>query len=133
MLRADWEAVTPMTGPGLAPALAGLLPVDAGVMGAGAGVARFLLEVGKAGVDGAPDHRVDFGQQAAPVLVAFVVPGLAGQAGVLAEGGVEDRDRLRQRQGQVEVQGALPGLPRGFQAEFSLAFRGGVRFGGQRP
>ena len=64
--------------------------------------------------------------------VAFCVAGLAGQAGVLAEGGVEDRDALGQRQGQVEEQRALPGLPDGFGAELALALGGGVRLGGQQ-
>ena len=61
-----------------------------------------------------------------------VVSGLAGQAGVLAEGGVEDRDRLGQRQGQVEEQGALAGLLDGLGAEFALALGGRVRLGGQQ-
>ena len=61
-----------------------------------------------------------------------VVSGLAGQAGVLAEGGVEDRDRLGQRDRQVEEQGALPGLLGGFGPQFALAFGGGVRLGGQQ-
>ena len=61
-----------------------------------------------------------------------MVSGLAGQAGVLAEGGVEDRDRLGQGQGQVEEQGALAGLPDGLGAQFAFALGGGVRFGGQQ-
>ena len=72
--------------------LAGFAAVDAGVVGAGAGVAGLTLEVAEPGVDGLVDHVVDFSDQGGPVLVAFVVSGLAGQAGVLAEGGVEDRD-----------------------------------------
>jgi len=80
---------------GLVP-LAGLAAVHPGVVGAGAGVAGLALEVAEAGVDGLPDHVVDLGDQGGPVLVAFVVVGLARQAGVLAQGGVEDRDRFRQ-------------------------------------
>jgi hypothetical protein len=60
-----------------------------------------------------------------------VVCGLAGQAGVLAEGGVEDRDGFGEREGQVEEQGALAGSVDGFGAEFAFAFGGGVRLGGQ--
>jgi hypothetical protein len=101
-------------------------------VGAGAGVAGLLLEVGEAGVDGLPDHRVDLGDQTGPVSVALCVADLAGQAGVLAEGGVEDRDRLRQRDRQVEEERALTGLAGGLQAEFALAFGGCVRFGGQQ-
>ena len=83
---------------GLVP-LAGLPAVHPGVVGAGAGVAGLALEVAEPGVHGLPDHVVDLADQGGPVLVAVVVAGLAGQAGVLAEGGVEDRDRLGQRHG----------------------------------
>jgi hypothetical protein len=65
-------------------------------VGAGSRVAGFALEVAEPGVDGLPDHRVDFFDQGRPVLVAVVVAGLAGQAGVLAQRGVEDRDALGQ-------------------------------------
>ena len=61
------------------------------------------------------------------------VTGLAGQPGVLPEGGVEDRDRLGQRDRQVEEQRALPGLPGGFDPQLVPAFGGGVRLGGQQP
>jgi hypothetical protein len=81
-------------------------------------------------MDGLPDHRVDFFYQGRPVLVAVMVVGLAGQAGVLAEGGVENRDALGQGQCQVEEQGALAGSRGGFDPQFALAVRGGVRFGG---
>src|ERR1039457_6115094 len=116
---------------GLVP-LAGFAAVDAGVVGSGAGVAGFALEVAEARLDGLVDHVVDFGDQGGPVLVAFFVSGLAGQAGVLAEGGVEDRDGLGQGEGQVEEQGALAGLLDGLGAEFALAFGGGMRLGGQQ-
>ena len=112
--------------------LAGLPAVDAGAVGAGAGVAGFALEVAEPGVDGLPDHVVDLADQGGPVLVAVLVAGLAGQAGVLAEGGVEDRDGLGQRDGQVEEQRALPGLLDGLGPQFALAFGGGVRLGGQQ-
>jgi hypothetical protein len=112
--------------------LAGFPAVDPGVVGAGAGVAGLALEVCEPGVDGLPDHVVDLGDQPGPVGVALLVSGLAGQAGVLAQGGVEDRDRLGQRQGQVEEQRALPGLLGGLGAEFAFAFGGGVRLGGQQ-
>ena len=111
--------------------LAGLPAVDPGAVGAGAGVARLALEVAEPGVHGLPDHLVDLGDQGGPVRVAVLVSGLAGQAGVLAEGGVEDRDRLGQRQGQVEEQRALSGLLDGLGAELALAFGGGVRLGRQ--
>ena len=45
---------------------------------------------------------------------------------------MEDRDRLGQRQGQVEEQRALPGLLDGLGPQFALAFGGGVRLGGQQ-
>ena len=93
----------------------------------------FALEVAEPGVHGLPDHGVDLGDQGGPVPIPVCVAGLAGQAGVLPEGGVEDRDRLGQRQGQVEEQRALPGLLDGLGAQFALAFGGGVRLGGQQP
>ena len=68
--------------------------------------------------------------QGRPVLIAVVVSGLAGQAGVLAQGGVEQGDALGQGQGQVEEQGTLAGLPSGFDPQLALAARGGMRFGG---
>jgi len=97
----------------------------------GAGVTGLLLEVAEPRPDGLPDHVIDLGHQGGPVPVTVLVAGLAGQAGVLAEGGVEDRDRLRQRDRQVEKQRALPGLADGFGPQFALAFGGGVRFGCQ--
>ena len=116
---------------GLVP-LAGLPAVDPRAVGAGAGVAGLALEVAEPGVHGLPDHVVDLGDQGGPVRIAVLVAGLAGQAGVLAEGGVEDRDRLGQRQGQVEEQRALPGLLDGLGAQLALALGGGVRLGGQQ-
>jgi len=112
--------------------LAGLPAVCPGGVGAGAGVPGLLLEVGEPGVDGGPDHVVDLGDQGGPVLITVFVAGLAGQAGVLAEGGVEDRDGLGQRDRQVEEQRALPGLPGGFDPQLMLAPGGGVRLGGQQ-
>src|SRR6185369_1708129 len=101
-------------------------------VGTGAGVAGLLLEVAEPGVHSSPDHVIDLGDQAGPVRIAFVVSCLAGQAGVLPQGGVEDRDALGERQGQVEVQGTLAGLAGGLGAELALAFGGGVRLGGEQ-
>ena len=70
--------------------------------------------------------------RAVQYCVAFFVSCLAGQAGVLAQGGVEDRDGLGQGQGQVEEQGALAGLPDGLGAQLALTLGGGVRLGGQQ-
>jgi hypothetical protein len=44
---------------------------------------------------------------------------------------VEERDRLGQRDRQVEEERTLPGLLDGLGAEFAFAFGGGVRLGGQ--
>ena len=79
--------------------LAGLPAVHPGVVRPGAGVAGLPLEVPESGVHGLPDHVVDLCDEGRPVLIAVLVSCLAGQAGVLAEGGVEDRDGLGQRQG----------------------------------
>jgi hypothetical protein len=106
--------------------------VDSRIVGAGTGVPGFALEVAEPGVDGLPDHVVDLADQGGPVLVAVVVAGLAGQAGVLTQGGMEDRDRFGQGDGQVEEQRALPGFPDGLGAELALAFGGGVRLADQQ-
>ena len=116
---------------GLVP-LTGLLAIDPGVVGAGAGVAGLALEVAEPGVDGLPDHVIDLGDHGGPVLVAFLVAGPAGQAGVLTEGGVEDRDRFRQRDGQVEEQGALARLLDSLGTQLALALGGRVRLGRQQ-
>jgi hypothetical protein len=50
----------------------------------------------------------------------------------LPEGGVEDRDALGQRDGQIEEQRALPGLLDGLGPEFAFALGGGVWLGGQQ-
>jgi hypothetical protein len=101
-------------------------------VGAGPGVPGLALEVAEPGVHGLPDHVVDLGDQGGPVGVAVFVACLAGEASVLAEGGVEDRDGFGQRDGQVEEQRTLPGLLGGFDAQFAAAFGGGVRLGGQQ-
>jgi hypothetical protein len=115
----------------LAP-LAGLAPVDPLAVRARPGVASFPLEVLEADADGLPDHGVDFLDQGGPVTVPVRVALLAGQAGVLAERGVEDGDRLRQRQGEVEEERALAGLAGGPQAQLTLAVGSGARFGCQQ-
>jgi hypothetical protein len=83
-------------------------------------------------VHGLPDHLVDLGDQAGPVRIAVVVAGLAGQAGILAEGGVEDRDRLGQRNRQVKEQRALPGPADRLDPELALALGRSMRLGGQQ-
>ena len=113
--------------------LARFAAVDAGAVRAGAGVAGLALEVAEPGPDGLPDHVVDLADQGGPVRVAVAVAGLAGQAGVLPEGGVEDRDALGQRDRQVEEEGALPGPADSLGPQLALAFGGGVRLGGQQP
>ena len=116
---------------GLVP-LAGLPAVHPGVVRAGPGVAGLPLEVAEPGVHGLPDHVIDLADQGGPVFIALLVACLAGQPGVLPEGGVEDRDGLGQRDRQVEEKRALPGLPGGFDPQFVLASGGSVRFGGQQ-
>jgi hypothetical protein len=83
-------------------------------------------------VHGLPDHVIDLGDQGRPVLVSLLISCFAGQAGVLAEGGVEDRDRLGQRQGQVEEQRARARLAGRLGPQLTLALGGGVRLGGQQ-
>jgi hypothetical protein len=87
----------------------------------------------KADPDGLPDHVIDLGDQAGPILVAVLVARLPGQADVLAEGGMEDRNGLRERDRQVEEKRALPGLPGGLNAQLVPTFGGGMRLGGQQP
>jgi hypothetical protein len=74
--------------------LAGLPAVYPTGVGAGAGVARLGLEVPEPGMDGLPDHGIDLGDQPLPALLPRAVAGHMSQAGVLAEGGVKDRDRF---------------------------------------
>jgi hypothetical protein len=112
--------------------LAGLPAMDPCVVGAGTGVARLPLEVFEAGVHGFTDHVVDLANQGGPVLTAVVVAGLAGQPDILAQGGVEDRDRLGERNRQVEEERALPGLSDRFGPQLAHAFGGGVRLGCQQ-
>jgi hypothetical protein len=78
------------------------------------------------------DHVVDLGYQGGPVALAVGVASYAGQAGVLTQGGVEDRDRLRQGQGQVKEQRALAGLAGRPGAELPFPFWGGLWLGGQQ-
>ena len=115
----------------LAP-LTGLPAVHPPAVGAGAGVPGLALKVAEPGVHGLPDHVIDLADQGGPVRVAVTVAGLAGQAGVLAQGGVEDRDALGQRQGQIEEQRALPSLPDRLGPQLALALGGRVRLGGQQ-
>jgi hypothetical protein len=110
--------------------LAGLPAVDPGVVGTGAGVPGFALEVGEPGVHGLPDHLVGLGDQRGPVLVAVGVASLAGQPRVLPQARVEDRDR--QRDGQVEEQRALPCLAGGLEAQVTAPLGGSVRLGSQQ-
>ena len=112
--------------------LAGLPVVDPGAVGAGAGVAGLALEVTEPGVHRLPDHLIDLADQGGPVRVAVFISCLAGQAGVLAEGGVEDRDRLGQRNRQVEEQRALAGLLDGLGPELPFSLSGGVQLAGQQ-
>jgi hypothetical protein len=112
--------------------LTGLPPVHPRAVRPGTGVTRLPLEIAEPGVHGLPDHVIDLGDQGGPVLLAFLVAGLAGQTGVLPEGGVEDRDRLGQRDRQVEEQRALPGLPDSLGPQLALALGSGVRLGGQQ-
>lgn len=69
--------------------------------------------------------RSPTGGQAGPVLVSRLVTRLPGQAGVFAGRGVEHGDRVGQRDGQVEEQGALPGLAGGLDPQLVLALGGG--------
>jgi hypothetical protein len=50
-------------------------------------------------VHGLPDHVVDLCDKGRPVLIVALVSSLAGQAGILAKGGMEDRDGFGERQG----------------------------------
>ena len=112
--------------------LARLPAVDPLAVRAGAGVARLTLEVDEACVHRLHDHFVGLGYQARPVALAVSVTGFAGEARIFAQGGVEDRDGLREGQGQVEEQRALPRLARCLGAKLALAFRCGLRLGGQQ-
>ena len=113
--------------------LARLPAMDPGVMRPGPGVAGLPLEVPEPGPDGLPDHVINLGDQGGPVPVTILVSRLAGQPGVLPQRGVEDRNRLGQRNCQVEEQRALPRQAGRLHLEFVLALGGGLRLGRQQP
>ena len=112
--------------------LAGLPAADPGAVGAGPGIAGLALEVAEPGVHGLPDHLVDLADQGGPVRIAVVVASLAGQPGVLPQRGMEDRDRLGQRNRQVKEQRTMPGPADSLGPQLALALGSGMRLGGQK-
>ena len=68
-----------------------------------------------------------------PVRGRLLVAAKAGAALVLPHGGVQDRDGLGERDGDVVVGGGLPGGLGGFAFEFDEPFGGGVRLGRREP
>ena len=113
--------------------LAGLPATHPPAVRPGAGIARLPLEIAEPSLQGLPDHVINLADQGRPVLVPRRVAGLAGQPRVLAQGRVEERDRLGQRNRQIKEQRALPCLPGGLDPQFAPALGGGVRLGGQQP
>jgi hypothetical protein len=63
----------------------------------------------------------------------MLVSGLAGTALVLPDRGVQDRDGLGERDGDIGVDGGLAGGLGGLAFELDEPFGGGVRFGGCQP
>ena len=63
----------------------------------------------------------------------MLVAARLGAALVLPDGGVQDRDRLGERDGHVVVGGGLAGGLGGLAFEFDEPFGGGVRLGGFQP
>ena len=68
-----------------------------------------------------------------PVRGGLLVAGQAGAALVFPDRGVQHRDGLGERDGDVVVGGGLPGRPGGLAFELDQPFGGGVRLGGRQP
>ena len=92
---------------GLVP-LAGLPAAHPSAVGAGAGVARFALEVAETGMHGLPDHLVDLGDQGRPVLVA-VSPAWRARRAFSPREAWKSEMLLDRRQGQSRRRGDSAG------------------------
>ena len=116
---------------GLEPAW--LAAVDAGAVVAGAGDPGPGLQVLQRGPVGPVQHLLERLLPSGPVRGRLPVAAEAGAALVLPDRGVQDRDGLGERDGDVVVGGGLPGGLGGFAFEFDEPFGGGVRFGCLEP
>ena len=116
---------------GLEPAR--LAAVDPGAVVAGAGDPGPGLQVLQRGPVGPVQHLLERLLPPGPVRGRLLVSGQAGAALVLPQGGVQDRDGLGERDGDVVVGGGLPGGPGGFAFELDEPFGGGVRLGRREP
>ena len=97
-----------------------------------AGVARLLGEVGEPGVVARPDGVLDGLAEHRPRVGRLVVPGLAGGNLLRLERGVRERDRLLHVERDVEERDVVPRVLSSLNAQFSLAFRGGLRLAFKR-
>ena len=113
---------------GLEPAR--LAAVDPGAVVAGAGDPGPGLQVLQRGPVGPVQDLLECLLPPGPVGGSLLVSGQAGAALVLPHGGVQDRDGLGERDGDVVVGGGLPGRLGGFAFELDEPFGGGVRLGG---
>ena len=116
---------------GLEPAR--LAAVDPGAVVAGAGDPGPGLQVLQRGPVGPVQDLLELLLPPGPVRGGLLVAGQAGAALVLPERGVQDRDGLGERDGDVVVGGGLPGGLGGLAFELDEPFGGGVRLGGRQP
>ena len=116
---------------GLEPARLAAVNPDAVV--AGAGDPGPGLQVLKSRVVGPVQHFLEVLLSCGPVRGGLLVAVQAGTTLVLSQGGVQHRDRLGERDGEVVVGGGLPGRLRRFAFELDEPFGGGVRLGRGEP
>jgi hypothetical protein len=112
---------------------AGLAAVDAGAVVAGAGDTGPCLQVLKSSPVGAMQDLLELLLPPGPVRGGPLVSGEAGAALVLTDRGVQHRDGLGERDGDVGVGGGLAGRLGGLAFQLDEPLGGGVRLGGAQP
>ena len=116
---------------GLEPAR--LAAVNPGAVIAGAGDPGPGLHVFQRGPVGPVQDLLECLLLPGPVRSGLLVAAHPGAALVFPQGGVQDRDRLGERDGHVVVGGGLPGRPGSLAFELDEPFGGGVRLGRLKP
>jgi hypothetical protein len=111
---------------GLEPAR--LAAIDPGAVVAGPGDPGPGLQIVQRGLVGPVQHLLERLLLPGPVRGGLLVAAQAGATLVLPDRGVQDRDRLGERDGDVVVSDGLPGGLGGFAFELDEPFGGGVRF-----
>ena len=112
---------------------AGFAAIDPGAVVAGAGDSGPGLKVLERGAVCPVQDLLELLLPRGPVLGGLIVSGQAGAALVLSDRGVQDRDRLGERDRDVGVGAWLAGRLGGFAFKLDDPFGGGVRLGGLQP